>query len=130
MDGWMDLCMWSPTAQQVPSEPQDVTQQLASASDPTNAPARKYFILTGAGKPVYATGHEPADEDTVTAAIGVVQVLISIFADDGGDKLRYIDAGPVRVAFLLRAPLYLACVSSWGEPESIVSEIINLCAHR
>lgn len=107
---------------QVATHLHDPSLNNHESSDPW--PARKYFILTSAGKPVYAsTGDDDADEDMVTASIGVMQVIISIFADEG-DKLRYIDAGPVRIAFLLRAPLYLACVSEWEEPESIVSYAI------
>lgn len=34
---------------------------------------------------------------------------------------RYVDAGGTRIAFLLKAPLYLVCASEWGEPESVVS---------
>lgn len=50
-----------------------------------------------------------------------MQALISVFIDDG-DKLRCINAGRTRITFLLRSPLYYACVSSWGEPESVVSD--------
>lgn len=51
-----------------------------------------------------------------------MQALISVFIDDR-DKLRCINAGRTRITFLLRAPLYYACVSSWGEPESVVRHI-------
>jgi hypothetical protein len=47
-----------------------------------------------------------------------MQALISIFIDDG-DRLKCINAGRTRITFLLRSPLYYACVSSWGEPESV-----------
>ena len=50
-----------------------------------------------------------------------MQAIISIFADEG-DRIRYIDAGGTKIGFLLKAPLYLCCVSSWGEPEAIVSK--------
>lgn len=62
---------------------------------------------------------EDEDSDTFTSVIGLMQALISVFLDDG-DKLRCINAGSTRIAFLLRPPLYYACVSSWGEPESVV----------
>ena len=32
-----------------------------------------------------------------------------------------MDAGATKIAFLLKAPLYLVCVSDWNEPESVVS---------
>ncbi|KAG8933825.1 Vacuolar fusion protein mon1 [Tulasnella sp. 418] len=51
--------------------------------------------------------------------MGIMQALISVYADDG-DKIRCINAGRTKISFLLRAPLYYVCVSSWGEPESVV----------
>ena len=55
--------------------------------------------------------------------MGLMQALISVFIDDG-DKLRHINAGKTRISFLIRSPIYLACVSDWGEPESVVSVTI------
>ena len=52
--------------------------------------------------------------------MGIMQALVSVFLDDG-DKIRCINAGKTRITFLLRPPLYYVCVSSWGEPESVVS---------
>lgn len=52
--------------------------------------------------------------------MGVAQALISIFAEDD-DKIRCIVRGKERIAFVLKAPLYLFCVSDWGEPEHVVS---------
>jgi hypothetical protein len=51
--------------------------------------------------------------------MGVAQALISIFAEED-DKLRCIIRGEERIAFVLKAPLYLFCVSDWGEPEHVV----------
>ncbi len=48
-----------------------------------------------------------------------MQALISVFIDDH-DKLKCINAGNTRITFLQRTPLYYACASSWGEPESVV----------
>jgi hypothetical protein len=55
----------------------------------------------------------------MTSTIGIMQALISVFIDDG-DKIRCINAGSTRITFVLRAPLYYVCASSWGEPESVV----------
>ena len=65
--------------------------------------------------------HETQGDDNgdLTSAMGLMQALISVFADDG-DKIRSINAGRTRISFLLRSPLYYACVSSWREPESVV----------
>ncbi|CAE7158676.1 unnamed protein product [Rhizoctonia solani] len=58
-------------------------------------------------------------EEDVSSAMGLLQALVSVFADDG-DRIRSINAGRTRITFVLRAPLYYACVSSWGEPESVI----------
>ena len=54
-----------------------------------------------------------------------MQALISVFLDDN-DKIRCINAGKTRITFLLRQPLYYACVSSWGEPESVVRIVTRM----
>ncbi|KAA1469993.1 DUF254-domain-containing protein [Dentipellis sp. KUC8613] len=81
-------------------------------------PPRQYFVLTDAGKPVYTSRTIERDVDGLASTIGIIQALISVFLDDG-DKLRCINAGNTRINFLIRSPLYYACVSSWGEPESV-----------
>ncbi|KZO97161.1 DUF254-domain-containing protein [Calocera viscosa TUFC12733] len=78
---------------------------------------RKYYVLTNAGKPVFMSQKEGSEEEAMNA-MGIMQALISVFAEDG-DKVRYITAGSTRITFLLRPPLYYVCVSSWGEPGSI-----------
>ncbi|KAG9095909.1 Vacuolar fusion protein mon1 [Ceratobasidium sp. 370] len=67
--------------------PQDAVVQALETPQVDQYPPREYFILTHAGKPVFA---------------------------------RCINAGRTRITFVLRAPLYYACVSSWGEPESVI----------
>ncbi|CAE6421199.1 unnamed protein product [Rhizoctonia solani] len=67
--------------------------------------------------PVQPAPVESREED-VSSAMGLLQALISVFADDG-DRIRCINAGRTRITFVLRAPLYYACVSSWGEPEGV-----------
>jgi hypothetical protein len=66
------------------------------------------------------SSQDDTPEDTITNLMGVAQALISIFAEDE-DKLRSIVRGRHRIAFVLKAPLYLFCVSDWGEPEHVVS---------
>ena len=83
-------------------------------------PPRRYFVLTDAGKPVFISNEEDRDGENLVSVIGLMQALISVFIDDG-DKLRCINAGKTRITFLLRPPLYYACVSAWGEPASVVS---------
>lgn len=79
---------------------------------------REYFVLTDAGKPVFASRPDGQDIENLSSIMGIVQALLSVFLDDG-DKLRCINAGRLRITFLLRSPLYYVCASSWGEPESV-----------
>uniref|UniRef100_V5ETG2 Vacuolar fusion protein MON1 n=2 Tax=Kalmanozyma brasiliensis (strain GHG001) TaxID=1365824 RepID=V5ETG2_KALBG len=51
-----------------------------------------------------------------------MQALISIFADEDSDKLRYVRQGDLLITFLLRAPLYLVCVSNWNEEPSTLRQ--------
>ena len=82
---------------------------------------------------VYPLWHvsPPSGEDSgnIASTIGVMQALISVFIDDD-DKLRCINAGNTRITFLIRSPLYFVCVSSWGEPESIVSLILSTLRYQ
>ncbi|KAK8846814.1 hypothetical protein IAR55_005902 [Kwoniella newhampshirensis] len=79
---------------------------------------RQYYVLTNAGKPVFCS-HDNSSDDNITNLMGVAQALISIFAEDD-DRIRCIIKGRYRIAFLLKAPLYLFCVSDWGEPEHVL----------
>ncbi|VDC00774.1 unnamed protein product [Peniophora sp. CBMAI 1063] len=92
---------------------QELSRELVNSFPP-----RRYFVLTDAGKPVFVSNEEDRDGDNLASVIGLMQALISVFIDDG-DKLRCINAGKTRITFLLRPPLYYACVSAWGEPESV-----------
>ncbi|KIM56808.1 hypothetical protein SCLCIDRAFT_131796 [Scleroderma citrinum Foug A] len=80
---------------------------------------RDYFVLTDAGKPVFTREDGDSDSDTLSSTTGLVQALVSVFIDDN-DKLRSINAGELRITFLLRSPLYYVCASTWGEPESVI----------
>ncbi|KAL7423328.1 Vacuolar fusion protein mon1 [Cryptotrichosporon argae] len=95
----------------------DTLVELAHDSGPERSySARRYFVLTHAGKPVFCSS---GDTDDLTNITGVAQALISIFAADD-DRIRCIVKGKHRIAFLLKVPLYLFCVSDWGEPEHVL----------
>lgn len=69
------------------------------------------------------SGDESDEEDErSTTQVGVMQALISIFADEDSDKLRFIRQGDLLITFLLRAPLYLVCVSNWNEEPSALRQ--------
>ncbi|KAN0139868.1 Trafficking protein Mon1 domain containing protein [Lactarius tabidus] len=97
----------------VDADVDEVSLELADAFPP-----RQYFVLTDAGKPVFTSRSLEHDPDDLASTMGIMQALISVFLDDG-DKLRCINAGSTRINILMRPPLYYACVSSWGEPESV-----------
>lgn len=70
-----------------------------------------------------STANESDEEDeSSTTQVGVMQALISIFADEDSDKLRFIRQGDLLITFLLRAPLYLVCVSNWNEEPSTLRQ--------
>ncbi|ORX34517.1 vacuolar fusion protein MON1 [Kockovaella imperatae] len=77
--------------------------------------SRQYYILTHAGKLVFASG----ENEQVQSLMGVAQALVSIYAAED-DRPRSIIRGKSRISFLLKAPLYLFCVSDWGEPEHVL----------
>ncbi|MBW0545440.1 hypothetical protein O181_085155 [Austropuccinia psidii MF-1] len=111
------------------SKAQPVSSQANYSIRPTQPPSsspnlivfkpRKYYILTSAGKPVWSTEQDDdqREDGDVTAQMGLIQAVISIFEDEG-DQLRYIDAQDVKIAVMLKPPLYFLVVSNWGEPES------------
>ncbi|KAF9409978.1 Vacuolar fusion protein mon1b [Podila epigama] len=94
---------------------------------------KHFFILSSAGKPIYA---RYGDESRISSYMGVIQALISFFADNN-DSIRCINAGQHKFVFLLRPPLYLVCVSRSGESESqlrdqlgyLYSQIISVLTH-
>lgn len=85
---------------------------------------------------------EEDSDEVLTSLVGVIQAIISLYAVENDmiryaclphasapsfdvprfTKPRYIDAGDLRIAFYLKAPIYLVAVSDWREPESVVSE--------
>ena len=68
------------------------------------------------------TADSDEEDERSTTQVGVMQALISIFADEDSDKLRFIRQGDLIITFLLRAPLYLVCVSSWNEEPSTLRQ--------
>ena len=88
---------------------------------------RENRCLRGMSSSSYIIAHylmfsqtEDRDSDQLASIAGIMQAIVSVFLDEN-DKLRCINAGKTRISFLLRPPLYYVCVSSWGEPESVVS---------
>ncbi|KAK4054502.1 Vacuolar fusion protein mon1 [Microbotryomycetes sp. JL201] len=97
----------------------DLASSVPSIEGPTTSVQRlrprQYYMLSAAGKLIFTTEQE---EEEATSFVGVMQAIISIFADEN-DKLRHIDAGDTRISFVLKYPVYLVAVSNWGEPEAL-----------
>ncbi|KAK9893695.1 DUF254-domain-containing protein [Cystobasidium minutum MCA 4210] len=126
-----------------PSEYLEVSGKVTVLPQPAHSPKasshpRRYFVLTSAGKPVFASdsnwrkrrqvpdstatieeAREEDSEEMLTSLVGVIQAIISLYAVEN-DMIRYIDAGDLRIAFYLKAPIYLVAVSDWCEPESLL----------
>lgn len=66
------------------------------------------FVLSDAGKPIYC---RHGSEEQLAALAGVMQALVSCIALSG-DQVRYVRAGRLRLAFLLRLPLILVAATS------------------
>ncbi|RIB26041.1 trafficking protein Mon1-domain-containing protein [Gigaspora rosea] len=74
---------------------------------------KHFFILSSAGKPIYT---RYGDESRISSYMGVIQAIVSFFAD-ADDTIRCINAGQHKLVFLLKGPLYLVAVSRTNESE-------------
>ncbi|CAG8553382.1 9388_t:CDS:10, partial [Ambispora gerdemannii] len=82
---------------------------------------KHFFILSSAGKPIYT---RYGDESRISSYMGVIQAIVSFFAD-ADDSLRCINAGQHKFVFLLKEPLYLVAVSRTNESESQLRDQLN-----
>jgi hypothetical protein len=78
------------------------------------AKKKHYFILSSAGKPIYA---RHGGDGLISDYSGIIQTLIS-FYEDSEDPLRSFCAGESRFVILSQGPLYLVAISSLGESET------------
>eukprot|EP00842_Homolaphlyctis_polyrhiza_P006851 jgi/Hompol1/755/HPOL_001361-RA len=83
---------------------------------------KHFFILSSAGKPIYS---RYGDESKLSSLIGIIQAIISFYADDD-DSLRSIRAGGHLFVFAAKGPLYLVAVSSAGESEAQLSRQLTM----
>ncbi|CAG8583240.1 1631_t:CDS:10 [Diversispora eburnea] len=82
---------------------------------------KHFFILSSAGKPIYT---RYGDESRISSYMGVIQAIVSFFADSD-DTIRCINAGQHRFVFLLKGPLYLVAVSRTNESEAQLRDQLN-----
>ncbi|CAG8532601.1 5174_t:CDS:2, partial [Racocetra persica] len=82
---------------------------------------KHFFILSSAGKPIYT---RYGDESRISSYMGVIQAIVSFFAD-ADDTIRCINAGQHKLVFLLKGPLYLVAVSRTNESEMQLRDQLN-----
>ncbi|XP_019165031.1 PREDICTED: protein SAND isoform X2 [Ipomoea nil] len=73
---------------------------------------KHFFILSHSGKPIYS---RYGDEHKLAGFSATLQAIIS-FVENGGDRVKLIRAGKHQVAFLVKGPIYLVCISCTEEP--------------
>ncbi|CAH9139921.1 unnamed protein product [Cuscuta epithymum] len=73
---------------------------------------KHFFILSNSGKPIYS---RYGDEHKLAGFSATLQAIIS-FVENGGDRINLIRAGKHQVAFLVKGPIYLVCISCTEEP--------------
>ncbi|XP_059626779.1 vacuolar fusion protein MON1 homolog isoform X1 [Cornus florida] len=73
---------------------------------------KHFFILSNSGKPIYS---RYGDEHKLAGFSATLQAIIS-FVENGGDRIKLVRAGKHQVAFLVKGPIYLVCISSTEEP--------------
>ncbi|CAG8684770.1 6849_t:CDS:10, partial [Cetraspora pellucida] len=82
---------------------------------------KHFFILSSAGKPIYT---RYGDESRISSYMGVIQAIVSFFAD-ADDTIRCINAGQHKLVFLLKGPLYLVAVSRTNESEMQIISVLT-----
>jgi len=75
--------------------------------------SRHVFVLSSAGKPIYARHGE---EDRLATLMPMISAIYDQF-DDQGDPIQCIAAGGHRFVFHKRDPLYLLAISDQRDPE-------------
>ncbi|CAH9114880.1 unnamed protein product [Cuscuta europaea] len=73
---------------------------------------KHFFILSNSGKPIYS---RYGDAHKLAGFSATLQAIIS-FVENGGDRINLIRAGKHQVAFLVKGPIYLVCISCTEEP--------------
>ena len=82
------------------------------------------YKLSSPSLPKTTTDHGELLTLTHTSQSPIKSTIRVIAVTNSGD--RCIVRGEHRIAFVLKAPIYLFCVSDWGEPENVVSRTADL----
>ncbi|EHA8589957.1 vacuolar fusion protein MON1 [Cocos nucifera] len=73
---------------------------------------KHFFVLSHSGKPIYS---RYGDEHKLAGFSATLQAIIS-FVENSGDRIKFVRAGNHQVAFLVKGPIYLVCISCTEEP--------------
>ncbi|KAE8711492.1 double-stranded RNA-binding protein 2-like [Hibiscus syriacus] len=81
---------------------------------------KHFFILSNSGKPIYS---RYGDEHKLAGFSATLQAIIS-FMENGGDRVKLVNAGKHQAVFIVKGPIYLVCISSTEEPfESLKGQL-------
>ncbi|KAK8562281.1 hypothetical protein V6N13_019691 [Hibiscus sabdariffa] len=81
---------------------------------------KHFFILSNSGKPIYS---RYGDEHKLAGFSATLQAIIS-FMENGGDRVKLVNAGKHQVVFVVKGPIYLVCISCTEEPfESLKGQL-------
>ena len=99
----------SDSAQQQQQQQQQQQMSIAQRHINWSSNSKHFFILSDAGKPIFARYGE--EDVKLIPLMGIISLLMA----RTNDSMRTIIAGRYRVVFLPRSPVYLLVVSRTGE---------------
>lgn len=94
------------------SKREDSSQEISSWD-------KNFFILTSAGKPIYAMHGR---DEQLTSLMGIINTVMSYFQLQNSSGIRSITCDKAKLAFLDRSPIFLAAYSDQCETSN---ELIN-----
>ena len=95
----------------------------------TPPPGRRLYILSDAGKPIWASTNEP--EHALSPLAGVVTAVLGFAASGGaGDALKCVVAGSTSAVVIVRGAVVLLAVSPYGETEAFLALLLEALYHQ
>jgi len=96
-------------------------------SAPAPPPGRRLYIMSDAGKPIWASTTEP--EHALAPLAGLVTAVLG-FAASGGDALKAVVAGTTSAVVIVRGAVVLLAVSPYGETEAFLALLLEALYHQ
>jgi hypothetical protein len=69
---------------------------------------KHFFILSSAGKPIYAFN---GNEDIILGYMGVITTIVSSFEENIGEEIQSVTMGETKIVFLNKSPIILVAIS-------------------